>query len=209
MLSLVPYIIPRNLCKKSPDAAKTSFTMTVVWYLYISCVHDSTLLWNLFDALITSHNVLSVCARTVISRSCDFHPSHLVILMFHIPIIISIQAPCQSIDPFTRNPPIYSYWFSPIIPSIISSSFYTSSLPWFYFQNLEGKLRNIWENISCPIDPSPTKVRSNFHSNSSFEFNEVNWLQICWTKYSFENSNLAMGFKKVLGLKSLIWIWTL
>jgi hypothetical protein len=49
---------------KSPDAARTSFTMTTARCLYISCVHDSTLLGDLFDALTTSHNVLSVCARS-------------------------------------------------------------------------------------------------------------------------------------------------
>jgi hypothetical protein len=96
--------------------------------------------------------------------------------------------------------------FSSIIPSMISSSFYASSLPWFYFQNHEVKPRNIWENIHCPIDPNPLKIRSNFHSKSSFEFNEVNWIQIYWTKYSFEIQILALDFKNVLGLKSFIWI---
>jgi hypothetical protein len=62
MLSLVSYIILRNLCKKSPDAARTLFTMIVARCLYISCVHDSTLLCDLFEALTTLHLVLSVCA---------------------------------------------------------------------------------------------------------------------------------------------------
>jgi hypothetical protein len=101
-----------------------------------------------------------------------------------------------------RNPPIYSSGFSPIIPSIISLLFYRSSLPWFYLQNLEGKPRNIWENIPCPIDPGPLKIWSNFHSKFSFEFNEVNWNQIHWTKYSLEIQILAMDFKNILGLKS-------
>jgi hypothetical protein len=65
-----------------------------------------------------------------------------------------------------------------------------------YLQNLEGKPRNILENIPCPIDPSPPKIRSNFHSNSSFEVNEVNSIQIYWSKYSFENSNPCLGFQK-------------
>ncbi len=52
------------------------------------------------------------------------------------------------------------------------------------------------EDISCPIDPSPPKIQSNFHSKSSFEFNEVNLIQICWTKYSFENSNPSLWFQK-------------
>jgi hypothetical protein len=64
MLSLVSYIIPRNICKKSPDAARTSVTMTVAQCLYISYVHDSTLLWDLFATLTTSHNVFSVCAKS-------------------------------------------------------------------------------------------------------------------------------------------------
>jgi hypothetical protein len=163
MLSLVPNIIPQNLCKKSPHAARVSFTMIVAQYLYISCVHDSTLLWNFFDALTTSHHVLSVCARsfTEIDRDATrnvigvqyatpwpwhvlilwypdhviFHPSYLVILVFHIPIIIPMQAPCQSLGPITLNPhicPSLSYRFSLIIPSITSSPFYTSSLPWSY-----------------------------------------------------------------------------
>jgi hypothetical protein len=142
MLSLVPNIIPRNLCKKSPDAARMSFTITVARCLYISYVHKSTLLWDLFDALTTSHNVLSVCARTFIKIDHDdtknvigmqyatpwlwhvlipwspdhviSHRSHLVIFMFHIHIIIPMQVPCQSIESFARNPPVYSYWFSSI-----------------------------------------------------------------------------------------------
>jgi hypothetical protein len=127
MLSLVSYIIPRNLCKKSPDAARMSFTMTVAWCLYISCVHDSTLLWDLIDVPTTSHCVLSVCARTFIEIDHDgtknmigkqyatlrpWHvlipwspnhvispPSHLPILVFHIHIIISMQVPCQFLKP--------------------------------------------------------------------------------------------------------------
>jgi hypothetical protein len=171
MLSLVPYIIPINHWKKGPDAARTSFTMTIARCLYISCVHNSTLLWDLFDAPTTSHNVLSVCARTFIKIDHDgtknminmqyatprhwhvlilWSPdhvisplSHLIILVFHIHIIISMKVLCQSIEPFAPNPPIYSYWFNPIIPSTISSSFYTSPLPWFYLQNHEGKPRII------------------------------------------------------------------
>jgi hypothetical protein len=79
------------------------------------------------------------------------HPSHLVILIFHIPIIIPMRVPCQSLEPIIWNPhicPSLPCGFSRIIPSIISSSVYTSSLPWFYFQNLEGKPQNIWEKYS-------------------------------------------------------------
>jgi hypothetical protein len=160
MLSLVPYIIPRNLCKKSLDAARTSFTMTIAQCLHISCVHESTLLWDLIDVPTTSHRVLSACARTfieidhdstknVIGKQYDtprpWHvlipwsldhlispPSHHAILAFRIHIIISMQVPCQFQEPIAPNPPIYSWGFSPIIPPIISLSFYTSSLPWFY-----------------------------------------------------------------------------
>jgi hypothetical protein len=64
MLPLVPYIISKNSYKKSPDAAKMSFTMTAARCLHISCVHDSTLLGDLFDALTTSHHVLRVCAES-------------------------------------------------------------------------------------------------------------------------------------------------
>jgi hypothetical protein len=127
MLSLVPYIIPRNLCKKSPDAARMSFTMTVARCLYISCVHDSTLLWDLIDVPTTSHRVLSVCARTLIEIDHDSTknmigkqyatprpwlvlipwspnhvispPSHLAMLAFHIHINISMQVPCQFLEP--------------------------------------------------------------------------------------------------------------
>jgi hypothetical protein len=42
---------------------------------------------------------------------------------------------------------------------------------------------------------------------SFFEFNEVNWIQINWTKYSFEIQILALDFKSVLDLKLLNWIW--
>jgi hypothetical protein len=33
----------------------------------------------------------------------------------------------------------------PVVPSLASSSFSLSPLPWFYFQNLKGKPRIIWE----------------------------------------------------------------
>jgi hypothetical protein len=206
MLSLIPCIIHKNLRKKSPDAARTSFTMIVAWCLYISCVHDSTMLWDLIDAPTTLHHVLSVCARSftkidhnttrnvigvwydtprpwhvLIPWSPDHvisHPIHLVIIAFHIHIIISMYDPCQFLEPIAPNPPFYSYWFSFIIPSIISSSFYTLSLSRSHLQNLEGKPRNICKIFLCPIDSSPFKVRPNFHSKSSFEFNEVNWIQI-------------------------------
>jgi hypothetical protein len=167
MLFLVSYIIPRNIYMKSPDAVRMSFTMTISRCLYISCVHNSILLWDLFDAPTTSYNVLSVCARTFVEIDHDgtknvidmqyatpqpWHvlipwspdhvispPSHLVILAFRIHIIFPMQVPCQLLEPIAQNPPIYSCRFSSIIPSIISSLFYTSSLPWFYLQNLEGK----------------------------------------------------------------------
>jgi hypothetical protein len=64
MLSLVLYIIPRNLYQKSPDAIWTSFIMTVARCLYISYVHDTTMLLDLVDALTTSQHVLSVCVRS-------------------------------------------------------------------------------------------------------------------------------------------------
>jgi hypothetical protein len=174
MLSLVPYIIPRNLCKKCLDAVRTSFTMTTVRCLYISYVHDSTPMWDIIDALTTLHHKLSMYATTfteidhegtknmigvqyatpwswhvLILWSLNHvisHPSHLVILAFYIHIIIFMQVPCQSLGPITRNPHIYPSLpcgFTPIISSIISSSFYTSSLPWFYSQNLKGMPRII------------------------------------------------------------------
>jgi hypothetical protein len=118
---------PRNLCRKSPDASRTSFTMTATRCPYISCVHDFTLLWDLIDVPTTLHHVLSVCARSftkidhdatrnmigvryatpwpwhvLIPWSSDHvisHPSHLVILVFHIHIIIPMQTPCQSLEP--------------------------------------------------------------------------------------------------------------
>jgi hypothetical protein len=71
MLSLVPYIIPRNLCKKTPDAARTSFTMIDARCLYIFYVHESTLARDLFDAPTTSHHVLIVCARSFTELDCD------------------------------------------------------------------------------------------------------------------------------------------
>jgi hypothetical protein len=122
-------------------------------------------------------------------------PSHLVILAFHTHIIIPMQASCQFLNPIAWNPRICLYWFSSTNPSIFSSSFYTSSLPWVYLQNLEGKPRNIWENIPCTVDPSPLQIWSNFHSKSSFEFNEVNWIQIHWTISSFKIQILALDFR--------------
>jgi hypothetical protein len=109
--------------------------MTIAWCLYISCVHDSTLLWDLIDAPTTSYHVLSVCAisfteidhdaiRNVISvqyvtpwpwnvliawslNHVISHPSLLVILVLHIHIFITIQVPYQTLEPVTRNTHIY------------------------------------------------------------------------------------------------------
>jgi hypothetical protein len=124
--------------------------MTIVRYPYISYVQNSTLLWDLFDALTTSHNVLSVCVQyatpqpwhVLILWSLDlviFHLSHHVILVLHIHIIISMQVPYQFLKPFDSNPLIYSCKFSPIIPSVISLSFYMSYLPWFIFKTLKER----------------------------------------------------------------------
>jgi hypothetical protein len=49
--------------------------MTIVRYPYISYVQNSTLLWDLFDALTTSHNVLSVCVQYATPQ-----PWHVLIL---------------------------------------------------------------------------------------------------------------------------------
>jgi hypothetical protein len=147
-----------------------------------------------------------VCSNSMISKSCDFHLSHLAILTLHIHIIIPMPVFCQFLEPIAWNPHIYptlSCGFSPIIPSIISSSFYTLYFPWFYLQKLEGKPR-IWEIFPYPIDSSSLKIRSNFHSKSSFEFNEVNWIQIYWTTSSFE-IQMIMTFEH--GLKSFRIRW--
>jgi hypothetical protein len=144
--------MPRNPCKKSPNVARTSSIMTTIQYLYISCVQNSTLLWDLFDALTTSHNVLSVCVQyatpqpwhVLILWSLDlviFHLLHPNNLVLHIHIIVSMQVPYQFLKPFDSNPLIYSCRFSPIIPSIISLSFYTSSLPWFIFKTLKERVK--------------------------------------------------------------------
>jgi hypothetical protein len=161
LISLVPNMIPRNLCKKSPDAARTSFTMTVARCLYISYLHDSTLLWDLFDAPTTSHQVLSVCARSFTEINCDATmdmigvryatpwpchvliswsldnvispPRHLVNHAFHIHIIISMQAPCQSLVPshhFINNLFIILY----IILALV-----LSSKPWRKAQQYLGE----------------------------------------------------------------------
>jgi hypothetical protein len=141
-----------------------------------------------FDAPTTLHHVLSVCARsfTEINHNATRNmigvqyatpqPWQVLIAwslnhVFHIPIIIPKQAPCQSIEPFARNPPIYSYWFSLIIPSIISSSFYTSSYPGFIFKTLKESPNIFGKNIPCPSDPSPLKIWSDF----SFEI--FLWIQ--------------------------------
>jgi hypothetical protein len=76
------------------------------------------------------------------------HSSHLVILMFHIPIINSKQVHCHFLDPIALNPPIYSCRFNPIILSIISSLFYT----WFYFGFIFKTLKEnpeLFEKYSC------------------------------------------------------------
>jgi hypothetical protein len=47
------------------------------------------------------------------------------------------------------------------------------------------------------LHPSPFQTLLNFHSKSPFEFNEVNWIQIHWTKSSlFWNSNPCLEFQK-------------
>jgi hypothetical protein len=135
MLSLVPNIIPRNLCKKSPDAARMSFTITTTRCLYISCVCDSTMLRDLIDPPTTSPHVLSMCARLFTEIECDAagnvigvqyatprpqhdlipwsldhvipHPSHLIIIVLHIYIIIFVQVLCQSLEPIAQNSHIY------------------------------------------------------------------------------------------------------
>jgi hypothetical protein len=211
--------------------------MTVARCLYISCVHDSTLLWNPIDAPTTSHHVISVCVRSFTEIDHDAtrdvigvryatpqpwhvlipwslnhvisHPSHLIILALHIHIIISMQVPCQSLKPICSELSSLPRRFSPIIPSIISSSIYTSSLPWFIFKTLKRSPELFWEIFPCPIDSNPLKIWYNFQSKSPFEFNKVNWIQIHWTKSSFEIQILVLEFKNVLGLKSLIWIWIL
>jgi hypothetical protein len=105
------------------------------------------------------HSATLAHSNTVISKSCDFPPSHLVIHAFHIPIIMTMQVPCQFLEPIAPNPLIYSCGFSLIIPPRISSSSYTSSLPWFYLQNHEGKPRNIWKILLVQL----THVRSKFY----------------------------------------------
>jgi hypothetical protein len=57
-----------------------------------------------------------------------------------------------------------------------------------------------WKIIPCPINPSPFKIRPNIHSKSSFEFNEVNWIQIHWTKFYFEIEIPALVSKSDLNL---------
>jgi hypothetical protein len=131
MLSFVLYIIPRNHSQKSPNAVRTSFNMTTARCLYISCVRDCTMLLDLFDAPTTLHHVLSVCIRSfteidhdatrnvigvqyatqwpwyvLIPWSPDYmisQPSHLIILVLHIHIIIFMQIPCQFIEPIART----------------------------------------------------------------------------------------------------------
>jgi hypothetical protein len=66
------------------------------------------------------------------------HPSHLIILVLHIHIIICMQVPYQFLEPIAPNPQIYSCKLSPIIPSVISSLFYTSSCLGFIFKSMKG-----------------------------------------------------------------------
>jgi hypothetical protein len=63
------------------------------------------------------------------------HPSHLAMLAFSIRIIISMQVPCKFLESIARNTHIYQSlpcWLFLIVPLITSSSFSTSSLPWFF-----------------------------------------------------------------------------
>jgi hypothetical protein len=199
--------------------------MTVARCLYISCVHDSTMLLDLFDALTTSQHVLSACVRsfTEIDNDNDknvismqyatpwpWHvlipwspdhvispPSHLVILVFHIPINIPMQVPCQSLGPIAWNPHVYPSLpcgFRPIIPSIISLLFYTSSLPWFYSLKLWRKAQKYLENIPVSNWSKSTK------NLTQYPFEIFLWIQ--WSKL---NTNpLDQIF--FLQFKSLPWI---
>jgi hypothetical protein len=107
-------------------------------------VHDSTLLWDRIDALTTSHDMLSACARTFIEIDHDgmknvidmqyatprhwhvlipwssdhviFPPSHLVIPAFHIHIIIPMQSTCQFLEPIALRTS-FIHVFSTVTPN--------------------------------------------------------------------------------------------
>jgi hypothetical protein len=141
------------------------------------------------------HSMTLACSNFVISRSYDF-PS---------------LPPCHPYIPHTYNYfhpsplPIHraicpksSYRFILIsshhsinnlfIILYIILALVLSSKPW-------RKGQKYLENIFFPIDPSPPIIRSKFHSKSSFELNEVNWIQIHWTISSlFWNLNPCLGF---------------
>jgi hypothetical protein len=122
------------------------------------------MLWDLIDAPTTSHHMLSLCARsfTEIDHNATKNvigmqyatpwPRH-VLIPWSPDHVISPQPSYHPCVPHTHNYPYacplpipkanfldlssLPCRFSLIISSIISSSFYTSSLPWFYFQNLK------------------------------------------------------------------------
>jgi hypothetical protein len=107
-------------------------------------------------------------------------PSHLVILVLHIHIIIPMQFPYQFLEPIARNPHIYPSLpcgFSSILPSIISSSFYTSSLPRFIIKTLKES-PEIFGNYFLSNSPKSTQ------NSIQFLFEIFLWVQ--WSKL---NSN--------------------
>jgi hypothetical protein len=150
MFPHVLHIISENLYKKSSDAIRTPFIMTVVWCLYKSYVHDSTMLWDLFEAPTTSHHMLSVCARAFTEIDHDdtknvidmkyatpqpwhvliawslnhvnFHSSHLIILAFHIHIIIPMHVPFQSLEPIAGTLISICHYHVNLVPSFHQQS---------------------------------------------------------------------------------------
>jgi hypothetical protein len=112
---------------------------------FIDFGHDATR--NVIGVRTTSLRPCSVltlrCPTQLISNLL-----HLMNLLFHVHIIIPIWVPGLFLDPIAWNLPIYSSLpcgLIPVVPSLASSSFCLSPLPWFYFQNLKGKLGIIRE----------------------------------------------------------------
>jgi hypothetical protein len=75
--------------------------------MWLMCVQDHSPRLILMPPIMwrcaICHSTTLACFNSLISRSCDFHLSYLVILAFHIHIIILMQVSCQSLKPISRN----------------------------------------------------------------------------------------------------------
>jgi hypothetical protein len=128
MLPLILYIISKNPYKKSLDIARMPSAMTIALCLYISCVHDSTLLWDLVDGI----DHFSSCAYCVCKnihwdwsrhhQEHDWHAIYHSAILAHSSIVISKSDDSPS-EPscYPCVPHTYNYPYTSLIPILIAN----------------------------------------------------------------------------------------